>query len=687
MQMEPFEVALPADVLNVLREGPPGNKPAKIVALVPPPPLAEVMPDHEEEDEMPKGYTNNRTSPNGLEIDKLSLMYEPLSVKVTRKRVGGAPESIRVANQGQGWSKENIKTIEDYVSETSGGGDYEVVVTDAQNQKLNINFNLAGTPKETPMASTYPGQQTQQQGTTQIAPGVSMAQGPNGMPIIITTGNNGQSQEPQNGGMSPISTRAASQMFGPHSAELGSEVLALRERLNQAEREKVELRFEAQKRVEIDALNQKIERITEALSTTRNSGPSDEVRAMQAQMAEMKAQLAQERAEERHRAEAAETARRFEETQRRFEEQRREDQRRYEEMQRQMVEAAKPKEDPAIRMMMEIMKQQTESQREAIRMQTDAQTRQLESQREQARENREMMREMKGNEANLLPTMMSSFEGVNRLQSGVMQFMMGALKEINGMNQGGGDPAWLRVIEPVVSSLPEIANKTLTALAMASEAKRAQALAGANSAAIEVTDPQRRQLPEGRKPRGADAAPAPAPVTEKPATLDGAPATPEARSQAPSDPLTTALSGYNSAVPGENDKHDHNMWSGCLPKVKALRAAVVSGKAKPTDAAQALLHVYVQEAQFETLDSVPALRMVSADEIQAAEFVGLALGPTPEGVEDDAYLTFKRETLAAFRQGLTKVIEQLKAAAAQDGGEEEEEEEDDEGTDEAPATA
>jgi hypothetical protein len=463
-------------------------------------------------------------------------------------------------------------------------------------------------------------------------------------------------------------------------------VLALRDKLNQVEREKTELRFEAQKRVEIDALNQKIERITEALSTTRNQGPSDEVRAMQAQMAEMKAQLAQERAEERHRAEAAETARRFEESQRRYEEQRREDQRRYEDIQRQMVEAAKPKEDPAIRMMMEIMKQQADSQRDAIRMQTEAQTRQLDAQREQSRENREMMREMKGNEANLLPTMMSSFEGVNRLQSGVMQFMMGALKEINGMNQGGGDPAWLRVVEPVISSLPEIANKTLTAIAMASEARKAQALAGANGSAIEVSDHQPRvpaQLPEGRKPRGTVTV-----VAEKPATLDGAPATAEAKMQQPSDPLTTALTGYNSAVPGENDKHDHNMWMGCLPKVKALRAAVVSGKAKPTDAAQALLHVYVQEAQFETLDSVPALRMVSDDEVQAAEFVGLALGPTPEGVEEESYLTFKRETLAAFRQGFTKVIEQLKAAAAQQGEGDEEEGDDDDGEEEeAPATS
>lgn len=522
-------------------------------------------------------------SPKTFDDAKLAQMIEPLKVRIERVLLNGKRTPIPVWENasgevgGAGFTKAEIAQLEQHLLLMwSGGGLYEVTVTDSSEQPMKMVWYPYWDPNLHPVAVPPPERGAVSPEAVFTLPPQNPQpplQGPYRMPPFPPS----QFYPQQTAGypMPP-----PPMVGSPHYAnwrdeaerqEAKAEAKRLREENERRDRAATEERHKAELERERAANNERFSRLENMFAGLTNSikeanatpkGPSPELLAMQAQMAELKEQArkAEERAEsarreqeadrrentlrEQMRQQSEDAKRAYEATQRQIETMNQQFQTMIANLTTQMANAGN-KHDPLLALMQEQARQNAETIREI------------------AREGRTQMEQFKAfmmNPKDLLSMARESAEGVEkaierttRYTDNVVTMQQRVLE--NAMNMQPQGSGVIDVVREGVTSIKEFAERWVKGKSQeAITAAQAQAdIMRSQAHAMEVQ--ARMANPAAFTPPPGLAAPAPAPEPPQPQP-------PQAIPQPPIEP---------DRLWGRTDRE----WFGpLLDDVKQLRAGV-----------------------------------------------------------------------------------------------------------------
>jgi len=601
---------------------------------------------------------------DGLDADKLGLMHEPLFVQVYRIGVGGIKQRVPLPAEGQRWSIEQARMVETVVEGTTGGGDYEVNVSDDKGAQHSWRYQSPTAPRSLgtdggqPMASQYnpfagfqqPMQAGPQQASQVDIPGIGKATTVPGMPTFITPtppNGNGKPGEDIMGGtpwqrggwQAPWGTPWGNPWQQPQAS--GSEA-ALRQELAAAKAEAERDRQEARHREEMAEIRRSIE------ASKQPAGPSPELIEMKANQARLEVELKAANDRREFEAKLAEERRQFDT--------------KFNELKEEIRRAnERPKEDPTrpilelMRSQSDVAKAQAESAERVARYQAESAERAANTQREILTST---FQTMKADSQAIMPMMMNVISQAASMQSSMTASQMDIMREVMDLKGKDDAPWWGKMLEGALAPLPNIGVALSQGFAANAQARAAAAMGGAPP----VAPAQGGAVPDGRKPRvevtGNEPAAKP---EEKPATAgvgqggkDGI---------GPEDKIARALIGYRSDVPGAAASYDLQVWGAVLPEITSYRKLIHEGKFKPKDAAGFLLGLAMQKKQLGIEAS--ALDHLDPSHEELATLVGMALGQAPEGVDAQEYLVFKKNVL----EMMVLAVQQLQKQAAEEEAE------------------
>ena len=565
------------------------------------------------------------TGPDGLKLDDIAVMREPLYVKLRRVRGVGPEEVVAIPMDGMNWTKSQVRNVEAWTAQNLGGGDYTLRVSDEMGQTTTQSFHIDGPEKPktdntaikaaTQMAGftvTGPvgaaerlgpvGQAKDSSNVVPIGGGMGVATLPNGMTMVVSTEDHREPGTPRN---------VAQQLFG-QGADVGSSYMDMMRRLERAEADKARLTDEMRHKSELSVVLERMGRLED-----KNQHGSGETEAI----AELKRQLEAERQESRRKDEIAELRRSHDEQMRKLEE---------------LVKAStEKKEDPLLRVWFESQRESSAASREAARENAQAQ-------REAARDQKDtmqlMLTSMKQDQSAIMPAFMNILTSVSQVTSGMTSTVLEAMREIADIKKSEDLPWYGKALMPVLERLPDVGQAIASGYMMGQQAK------------AEAMNQQAQQ----RKPRAIEAK-----VEPKPAEIAAPAPSPDSGNGKTElvipENLGQALKGYETDVSGEADSYDNDIWKMEAAAARAIRSKVLAGQAKPVDAAKALLEVVVKHADAEDTESIPALKHLQDDEVELAVLVGLWLGACPKNIPLAAFQGFKFYTLGIFVEGLREV--------------------------------
>ena len=551
------------------------------------------------------GVSKQASTPKVFDPTKLEAMTEPLSIRVEKIR-GQTRTPIPLppgedgSPQGDNWSKEDVKGLEQWlVTDWSGGGMYTITVTDSSlpaplKHDWTIFYNPTNYPEKVPPSLSSAAVEPRLPSATPLQPPQVRPMG--SFPSVFPNGFPAQPAQPAQ----PIAP--ATPLAGPtyyqspfypaqiarneymvgasatsaadaERRRLEDQVKLMSEALNRAREEQIQAnhrqeleRAEARMRTEAQAQNERFSKLEQLIAQMAQGQARPAVDPAIEQLKEQNRMLA-ERAEAERRE--RETERRERETRDLIVRQQEEARRAQEESRRQMellqqqfmaqIQAAQSKNDPMILFMQESNRQQVEAVREQARQQT-AQMERLQSMMMHPRDIMAMAKESASGIDQTTRQITNTYQDILQMQRQVVD-------QVLQMSSGGGDQTMALIEKGLerASSFAErfVASKTKEAVtAQQTQAQVAQAQASAMQAQAQALQAQavlrgksREQLAGAAAAsqglNGAQAAPAPAPVT-------------------PAAPAVPDQPGVKRAM-GRTDVE----WFGpLLPKVTELREGV-----------------------------------------------------------------------------------------------------------------
>jgi hypothetical protein len=629
------------------------------------------------------------TGPDGLPLDKLSALHEPLHVRVARLRGIGAEEPIALPGNGQGWTLTQVRNIESWSRDAHGGGDFSVRIVDERGQTVQWNWHNPGDEKKTTAqaaTATMPGAASPPTPAANPVPpapltstsgvpanvvplgnGLGLTTLSNGMTMVVPMPNATDTAGPPANG--PLNARAAAQVWGGN-ADAAQQFLTLTQRLERAEGEKERMTQQAQHDRDMAEMRAAIAASAKPAPVGPDPTLMATVEELKRSNAEFQRQLAAKDVEARHREEMTELRRAMEKQSEAMQKQ-------GDEFKTLIKDSSTPKEDPFLRALVDAQSKQADAMATAAKAQADAQVAVAQLQASAAAAASKSQNDMymllisKNDTATTIAPLMQAFAGVSQLTQGMTSAMLDIVKEVAEI-KGEKNGNWAeRLFGPLVEKLPEVGQTLAEGYAMQQQAK----LRGAPTAVA-------AQPAQGRKPRvevTGNETRQNLPREEKPA--EATPGNGESAGPVKETPIDLALRGYESAIPGEKEQYDVSQWGPALPELLKLRKFVLDSKIKPADAGQALVQMVVYKSQMDLADQIPAFRFLQGDAEALATFVGMALGACPEKVDAVTFMEFKRHALAVFVKLLEKASQEYQKQQAAEGGEEEDEEDDaDDGT-------
>jgi hypothetical protein len=520
--------------------------------------------------------------PKSFDQEKLAAMIEPLAVRVVRMKNHQRmpiplPDSNSGEPNGNGWTKQEIGELETLlVNHWSGGGLYEISVTDSSENPITMKWQPFWPPQE------YP---------ERVPPPLEGARSPDAppsvpfnpftgarMPFVPPTAPQPQYHQPIYGNPYPMPPPppVGTANYGAWTAEAekrekDAELRRLRDEADRREREAREEKHRAELERERAANNDRFSKLEQTLlgmmsavkeAAATPKGPSPEALGMQAQIIELKeaARKAEERAEaarrdqeadrrenqlrEQMRVSTEEARRAYETTQKQIGDMQRDFQTMIANLTTQLTTSSN-KSDPLIQLMMENARQNADVMKEI------------------ARENRTAMERVQANVMNpreLLALARESQQGVEaaverttRLTASVLDMQNRVLETaINTQPQGNGV---VDVVRDGMNNAKEFLERFVTSKSReAVAASQAQAeVARAQAHAVEVH--ARASNPQAFAPPPGLAGPA-EPFTPPPP---------------PSDQAATSQPARVERLWGRTDEE----WFGpALEEVMGLRAGV-----------------------------------------------------------------------------------------------------------------
>ena len=618
------------------------------------------------------------TGPEGIPLDKLASMHEPLHVRLVRLRGIGPEEPIGLPGNGQGWSLTQVRNLEQWSRDALGGGDFSVKIVDERGQVVSWQWHNSGDEKKTSAqatTATVPGAASPPvpvinpvspaplnstaatpANVVPIGNGLGMTTLANGMSIVVPMPNATDTAGPPANG--PLNARAAAQVWGGN-ADAAQQFLQMTQRLERSEGEKERMQQQAQHDREMAEMRAAIAAMSKPAPVGPDPAVTARIDALAQQNADLQRQLAAKDVESRHREE--------------MEAMRNSTKEQIAALTALIKENATPKEDPFLRMMMENQKETARSNAEIAKAQAEAAKEvarlQSEAQKETAREHSKTTEALlsKTDYSAQLAPMMNAFTSFSSLTSGMTATLLDVVKEVAEIKGEKGGNWAERLFGPLVEKLPEVGQTLAEGYALSQQAKLRGAPAATGTRPATGRQP-RKELAENK------------PAELPPKSEASSPGNGEGSTPVKADPIELALRGYESSIPGEKEQYDASQWGPALPEIMKIRKAVLGSKIKPTDAAQALVQMVVYKSQMDLADQIPAFRFLQGDAEALATFVGLALGACPEKIDAATFMGFKRQALDVFVKLLQKASEEFKKAQAEENGDGDDDEVGDEET-------
>ena len=584
--------------------------------------------------------------PDGLPLDPLAVLREPLYVRAERVRGFGMPESIPLPNEGRQWNIDAVRGVRGVIEQVSGGGDFKVYVTDIVNQTHAMQFHIEGPERKLAVAPP-PLASTAQYGATAVAAPVPIQLGmgltavslPGGQTMILPTGEQhgeGAASQWPRPPWGPFSGWPQPPQPQNNNADLMRELE--RER---AARERVEQ--EAKHTAQLAELKHQFEKLSD--DRRQGSQSSDLATVMEKfdrRFEEMQRQIAAKDDQNRHTQELAEMRRQHSEEVAR------------------LRDELKPKDDPLIRSMLETRREEAAAGRDAAKETAAAM-------RESSREQRDMLNlvvtTLKGDQATFIPMLTNAYGSLAQLQQAQTASLIDVLKEVAELRKDGETPWYGRLMEGFAQHVGPAA----AALAEGYSAGQQAKAPAPPPPVIEAT----AAVPPGRQPR--QAVP-PAPVPPK-AVEAGPAASPVPRNGAQLDEAQQAieagLRGYEPmpGIPNDAEAYDQAIWGPALAEIRQIRRAAHEGKLTPELAAQSLVSLIHAKESFNLADQIQAFKQLDGNPVSLASFVGMALGRAPQGQDEEVHQQFKRQTLKLFAAGLQELVTRMsRATQVRDGG-------------------
>lgn len=626
----------------------------------------------------PMAATKQPTGPDGLPLDKLAAMHEPLHVRVTRLRGIGAEEPIALPGNGQGWTLTQVRNIESWSRESLGGGDFSVKIVDERGQTVSWQWHNQGDERKTTAQATtasMPGAASpptpainpvspaplnsttgQPANVVPLGNGLGLTTLSNGMTMVVPMPNASDTAGPPANG--PLNARAAAQVWGGN-ADAAQQFLTLTQRLERAEGEKERMTQQAQHDRDMSEMRAAIAAMNKPVAVGPDPSVMAKVDALAQQNAELQRQLAAKDVEARHREEMAEMRRSTEQQ--------------ITELKNLVKDNAAPKEDPFLRALVESQSKQADAMASAAKSQSDAQIAVAKLQSEASERAAKSQNDMytllisKNDTATTIAPLMQAFAGVSQLTQGMTSAMLDIVKEVAEIKGAKDEKWWQALLSPVLEQLPSVGQTLAEGYALSQQAKLQGAPRAVTAQPGQGRQP-RKELTEGK------------PAELPPKATEATPGNGEGTTPVKDTPIDLALRGYESSIPGDKETYDANVWASALPEILAVRKAVFENNATPGNIAQALVQLVAHKEQFGLADGITAFKQVREGTPESlASFVGLALGPCPEKVEPAGFMKFKRDTFSLFAKALHEFAKKMNKAEGGEEPDEDEEEEDSDG--------